>query len=278
MTAPDVLDVGSLLRRWRTLRRLSQLELASRADVSAKHVSFLETGRARPTRDMLLRLGEHLAIPLRERNELLLAGGFAPTFPARELSAAPMAAVSSAIAKILAAQEPNPTLVVDRHWTMIDANPQVAALTTRCAPWLLEPPVNVLRLALHPEGLAPHIVNLAQWRHDLLHRLDHQIEATGDARLRELARELAAYPPGPPDAVPAEPACDGTVELVVGLRVRTDQGELSFLSTTTVFGAARDVTVEDLAIETFFPADAATADVLRSLVAETAPDVDTGVN
>ncbi len=263
MTATEMVDVGSLLRQWRTRRRLSQLELASRADVSAKHLSFLETGRARPTREMLLRLGEHLTIPLRERNELLLAGGFAPSYPDRPLSAAPMAAVAAAIETILAAQAPNPTLVVDRHWTMVDANPQVAVLTARCAARLLEPPVNVLRLALHPEGLAPRIVNLAQWRDHLLHRLGRQIEATGDRRLRELADELAAYPSGPPS-----PETGSATELVVPLRLRTDLGELAFLSTTTVFGAARDVTVEDLAIETFFPADPDTGAVLRSLAAD----------
>lgn len=272
MTAPDATEVGTLLRQWRTRRRLSQLELASRAEVSPKHVSFLETGRARPTREMLLRLGEHLSIPLRERNDLLLAGGFAPSFPARPLSAAPMAAVASAIEWILTAQAPNPSLVVDRHWTMVDANPQVAALTAGSAAWLLEPPVNVLRLALHPDGLAPRIINLGEWRRNLLSRLQHQVDATGDPRLRDLADELTGYPSGD-----HEPDGDGTVELVVPLRLRTDHGELAFLSTTTVFGAARDVTVEDLAIETFYPADAVTAAVLGSILAENPADVDTGV-
>lgn len=231
---------------------MTQLDLANRAEVSTRHVSFLETGRSRPTRAMLLRLGEHLDIPLRERNSMLLAAGFAPAYPEHALTDVPMAVVSDAIRTILAAHAPMPALVVDRHWHLVDANETVALLTDGAAAWLLEPPVNVLRLSLHPEGMAPRITNLAQWRAHVLHRLDRQIDATDDTDLRRLRLELAGYPGGV-DAAEAGPA------LVVPLRVRVGERELSFLSTTTVFGTPLDVAVSELAIETFFPADAATA-------------------
>lgn len=231
---------------------MTQLDLANRAEVSTRHVSFLETGRSRPTRAMLLRLGEHLDIPLRERNSMLLAAGFAPAYPEHALTDVPMAIVSDAIRTILAAHAPMPALVVDRHWHLVDANETVALLTDGAAAWLLEPPVNVLRLSLHPEGMAPRITNLAQWRAHVLHRLDRQIDATDDTDLRRLRTELTGYPGGV-DAAEAGPA------LVVPLRVRVGERELSFLSTTTVFGTPLDVAVSELAIETFFPADAATA-------------------
>ncbi|QCQ90542.1 helix-turn-helix domain-containing protein [Rhodococcus sp. SGAir0479] len=245
-------SVGDQIRWWRGHRRMTQLDLANRAEVSTRHVSFLETGRSRPTRAMLLRLGEHLDIPLRERNSMLLAAGFAPAYPEHALTDVPMAIVSDAIRTILAAHAPMPALVVDRHWHLVDANETVALLTDGAAAWLLEPPVNVLRLSLHPEGMAPRITNLAQWRAHVLHRLDRQIDATDDTDLRRLRTELTGYPGGV-DAAEAGPA------LVVPLRVRVGERELSFLSTTTVFGTPLDVAVSELAIETFFPADAATA-------------------
>jgi transcriptional regulator with XRE-family HTH domain len=248
--------VGTLLRRWRERRRLSQLDLASRAEVSARHVSFLETGRSRPTKAMLLKLSEQLEIPLRERNSLLLAGGYAPAYPEHQLSDVPMAAVADAIAAILGAHLPAPAVVVDRHWNMIDGNAAVAMFTEGCALHLLEPPVNVLRLSLHPEGMAPRIVNLGQWRGHLRRRLDHQIATTGDPFLAALADELSAYPGG---EAPTDHDPDA---LVVPLRFATPGGELAFLSTTTVFGTPMDVTVAELAIETFYPADAPTAAAL----------------
>lgn len=249
-------DVGTLIRLWRTRRRLSQLDLGHRADVSPKHVSFIETGRSRPTRDMLLHLCQHLDVPLRERNQLLLAGGFAPAYPEHALSDVPMAAVSSAIRQILDVQEPNPTVVVDRHWTMIDANATVGLLVEGCAAHLLDPPVNVLRLTLHPDGMSSRIINLAQWRHHLLDRLAHQIAATGDPVLGELLEELESYGGGGGGG--------STNDLVVPIRIRAAAGELAFLSTTTVFGAPHDVTVADLAIETFYPMDEATSEALRA--------------
>ncbi|WP_114722313.1 helix-turn-helix domain-containing protein [Rhodococcus sp. AG1013] len=244
--------VGELLRRWRGHRRMTQLDLANRAEVSTRHVSFLETGRAQPTREMLLRLGEQLDIPLRDRNTLLLAAGFAPAFPEHVLADVPMSAVVDAVAQILAAHDPLPAVVVDRHWNMIDANSAIGLLTDGAAAWLLEPPVNVLRLSLHPDGMAPRITNLGQWRAHVLHRLDHQIEATGDRELRRLREELAAYPGGESAVSP------GGASLVVPLRLRANGHDLAFLSTTTVFGTPMDVTVSELAIESFFPADAAT--------------------
>ncbi|NKS16847.1 helix-turn-helix domain-containing protein [Prescottella equi] len=249
--------VGDQIRWWRGHRRMTQLDLANRADVSTRHVSFLETGRARPTRAMLLRLGDHLDIPLRDRNAMLLAAGFAPAFPEHTLTDVPMAVVSDAIRTILTAHAPMPALVVDRHWNLVDANDTVALLTDGAAPRLLEPPVNVLRLSLHPDGMASRITNLAQWRAHVLHRLDRQIDATGDDELRRLRIELASYASGA-DATEPGPS------LVVPLRIRVGDDDLSFLSTTTVFGTPLDVAVSELAIETFFPADAATSEFLAA--------------
>ncbi|MGW0040646.1 helix-turn-helix domain-containing protein [Rhodococcus sp. NPDC003348] len=249
--------VGDLLRHWREHRRMSQLELAGRAEVSARHVSFLETGRSRPTRAMLLRLSEQLDIPLRERNSLFLAAGFAPAYPEHALGDVPMASVARAISQILHAHLPSPAVVVDRHWHLVDGNDAVALLVDGCSADLLEPPVNVLRLSLHPEGMAPRIVNLGQWRAHVLRRLEHQIAATGDPVLGGLATELAGYPCADP-AVEPEPGA-----LVVPIRIRTAAGELALLSATTVFGTPLDVTVAELAIETFHAADERTAEALR---------------
>lgn len=249
--------VGDQIRWWRGHRRMTQLDLANRAEVSTRHVSFLEAGRARPTRAMLLRLGEHLDIPLRDRNALLLAAGFAPAFPEHALTDLPMAVVSDAIRTILAAHAPMPALVVDRHWNLVDANDTVALLTAGAAARLLEPPVNVLRLSLHPDGMAPRITNLAHWRAHVLHRLDRQIDATGDETLRRLRAELAGYPGGRDVSAPGS-------SLVVPLGLRVGERDLAFVSTTTVFGTPLDVAVSELAIETFFPADTATAQYLTS--------------
>jgi transcriptional regulator with XRE-family HTH domain len=244
-------DVGRLVRHWRTTRRMSQLALSAEAGVSARHLSFVETGRARPTRDMILRLAEGLAVPLRARNELLLAGGFAPAYAESDLKGPPLAAVLASLRGVLAGHEPFPALLIDRHWTMIDANAAVAPLLEGCAPWLVEPPVNVLRLSLHPEGMAPRIGNLAEWRAHVLHRLDRQASATADPVLRELHAELSAYPGGL--------AATGTDGPAVPLRL----GSLSFFSLTSVFGTPLDVTLSELAIEAFLPADAATAGALH---------------
>jgi transcriptional regulator with XRE-family HTH domain len=255
--------VGALLRRWRERRRLTQLDLSLRADVSARHLSFVETGRAKPTSSMILLLSEHLDVPLRERNTLLLAGGYAPAYPQHGLGDAPMAAISEAITAILTAHQPYPAVVIDRQWELVDANRAVGLLTAGAAAHLLEPPVNVLRLSLHPDGMATRIANLAQWRAHLLERLRQQVETTGDAQLAEVLEELRGYPGGDRSA-PA--AASDTGALIVPLQYRTPAGVLSLFSTTTVFGTPRDVTVSELAIETFYPADIATGTVLRSLM------------
>lgn len=245
--------VGELLREWRTGRRLSQLELSGRAGVSARHLSFLETGRSRPTRGMILRLAEELGVPLRSRNELLLAGGFAPAYAESGVDGPPLATVLSSLRDVLAGHSPYPAVLIDRHWTMVDANDAVARLTGGCAAWLLEPPVNVLRLSLHPDGMAPRIGNLPEWRTHVLHRLAQQATATNDPVLWELHTELTAYPGG--TAMPGSPPHG----LVVPLRY----DDLAFFSITSVLGTPLDVTLAELAIESFLPADAATAAALH---------------
>jgi len=260
--------VGALIREWRERRRLSQLDLACDAGVSTRHLSFLETGRARPSREMLLHLAEELKVPLRGRNALLLAAGFAPAYAERGLDDPELVGVRRAIDLVLAGHEPFPALVVDRGWRMLAANRAVAPLLAGVAPALLEPPVNVLRLSLHPDGLGPRIANFAQWRAHVLERLASQIEATADAELRALAEELAAYPaPANEDAAAALDL--GGVAVPLQLRMQ-DLGELSFFSTTTVFGTPLDITLSELALETFLPADAHTAETLRRLAAERA--------
>jgi transcriptional regulator with XRE-family HTH domain len=259
MRAEQPIQVGQLLRSWRERRRLSQLDLSLQADVSTRHLSYVETGRSRPTSSMILHLSDRLEIPLRERNALLLAGGYAPAFPESALDAPPMAAVNDAINAILAGHQPYPAVVVDRHWELVAGNDAVALLTVGAAPHLLEPPVNVLRLSLHPDGMAPRIVNLAEWRGHVLHRLAHQAQTTGDQWLYELHAELSGYPGGTAD--PQERVGAGAI--VVPLRYWSGDTELSFFSTTTVFGTPLDVTVAELAIEAFYPTDAATAEILR---------------
>lgn len=255
--------VGDLLRDWRQRRRLSQLDLALEAEVSARHLSFVETGRSSPSRALILTLAERLEVPLRERNLLLVAGGFAPAFPERGLDDPALAAARRAMELVLAAHEPLPALAVDRRWTMVRANRAVAPLLDGVDEALLKPPVNVLRLSLHPGGLAPRIANLAEWRAHLLDRLRRQVEATADGELQELQQELLAYPKplGPPH--PGAAGDRAYAGVVVPLRLRTDGGMLSFFSTTTVFGTPVDVTLSELALEAFYPADSATAAAMR---------------
>ncbi|MGN6608464.1 MAG: MmyB family transcriptional regulator [Jatrophihabitans sp.] len=254
----DRAAVGALLRGWRTRRRRSQLELALAAGVSTRHLSFVETGRSQPSRALVLALAEALQVPLRARNDLLLAAGYAPVYSSGNLAAAPMAPVRAALDVLLAAYEPWPAVVVDRGWTMVAANPGVGRLTAGVAPALLEPPVNVLRLALHPQGLAPRIVNLAEWRGHLLDRLAHDAALADDPDLLALHAELAALPGG------RAPVSSGAI--VVPLRLREGDRELTFISTMTHFGSAVDVTVAELSIETFLPADEATAAAVRASV------------
>jgi transcriptional regulator with XRE-family HTH domain len=257
-TAPTR-PVGQLLREWRERRRLSQLDLAVQAQISTRHLSFVETGRSRPTPEMIVKLTEHLDVPLRERNQLLLAGGYAPMYPEHGLDAPELASVREALRQVLSGHEPYPALVINRWWELQDANAAVAVITAGCAPHLLEPPVNVLRLSLHPDGMAPRIANLAQWRAHLIEQVRRRAQQTGDQRLRELHAELLDYPGGLDAALP-------TSNVVLPLRLRHETGELSFFSIAATVETAADVTVDELVIESFYPADLATTQRLRALV------------
>ncbi len=260
-TAPAA---GTILRDWRRRRRLSQLDLAGEAEISTRHLSFVETGRAAASRQVLQRLAEGLAMPLRDRNALFLAAGFAPAFAERSWAAPELAAARRAIDLLLEAHAPFPALVVDRHWTLVTANDAVPPLLAGIAPALLAPPVNVLRLSLHPEGLAPRIENLGEWRAHLLERLQHQLAETGDAVLAALREELARYP-SRSSARP--PAALAGIAVPLLLRVPDAPRPLSLISTTTVFGTPLDITLAELALESFLPADPETRAYLQDLQA-----------
>jgi transcriptional regulator with XRE-family HTH domain len=256
---------GEHLRHWRQQRRLSQLDLAADAEISTRHLSFVETGRSLPSREMVLRLAHRLHIPLRERNAMLVAAGYAPMYAQRSFDDPAVAAAREAVDLILRSHEPFPALAVDRHWNLLAANAMLSHLLDGVDPSLLQPPVNVLRLSLHPTGLASRIVNLTQWRQHLFERLREQIAQTADSVLVNLLEELRSYP---------EPARHDDTTLAgehrgiaIPLRLQTPRGVLTFISTTTVFGTAVDVTLQELALETFFPADAFTGHVLRELAA-----------
>ncbi len=223
---------------------MSQLDLAAEADISARHLSFVETGRSQPSREMVLHLAEALEIPLRERNALLMAAGFAPLFGERALA--------------------DPALAVDRRWTLIAHNRALLPLLEGIAPELLTPPVNVLRLSMHLKGLAPRILNYNEWRGHVLARIKRDIDLTADAGLADLLAELKGYPV-PDHARMARPVTHAAPAMVVPLRLSSPAGVLSFISTITVFGTPVDVTLSEIAIESFFPADAHTAEVLRAL-------------
>jgi transcriptional regulator with XRE-family HTH domain len=253
--------LGGLLREWRRRRRMSQLDLACDADISTKHLSFLETGRSKPSRQMLLHLAACLDVPLRDRNVMLNAAGFATVFQERSFNAPALDVVRRSVETVLAAHDPNPALAVDRHWTMLAANRAVAHLVAGAEPTLLRPPVNVLRLSLHPAGLASRIVNLTQWRAHVIARLRRQIDVSGDGVLMDLLEELRDYPTlrgaGPPDHG------EDAGMIAIPFQLATIDGVLSFFSTTTLFGTPVDITVAELAIEAFLPADAETAEVMR---------------
>jgi len=265
MVLPPRAGVGDLLRQWRQRRRLSQLELAGEADLSTRHLSFVENGRSVPSRAMLLRLADRLDMPLRARNEMLHAAGFAPLYSERALDAPEMSVARRTVDAVLAAHAPFPALAVDRHWTLVASNAAVAPLLAAVSPKLLQGPVNVLRVSLHPQGLAPHIENLAEWRAHLLARLQQQIDRSGDAQLAALHAELAAYPAGDQDA----PSHDyGGIAVPLRLRLPGWAAPLSLISTTTVFGTPVDVTLSELALECFYPADERTREALQRAAAQ----------
>jgi transcriptional regulator with XRE-family HTH domain len=261
---PGVKPVGLQLRHWRQQRRRSQMDLALDAEVSPRHLSCVETGKARPSREMVLRLAEQLDVPLRERNALLLAAGYAPAFPARPLDAPELQPALQALQQLLAAHEPAPALAVDAHWNLVAGNRMVGLLLQAVAPELAVPPVNVLRLSLHPQGLAPMIENLPAWRTHVLHRVQRQLSLTGDPAIAALLDELRALPL-PPQAVTGPPLPDDAV--IVPLALHTAHGRLAFLTTVTMFGAPHDLTLAELAVETLLPADAPTAAALRAMLA-----------
>lgn len=260
--ASQAASFGDLLRRWRQRRGLTQLALALDAGVSTRHLSWLETGRAAPSRAMVLRLAVQLDVPLRERNLLLQAAGYAPLYAERDLADPALTPARDALQRLLDAHEPWPALAVDRHWHLVAANRAVGALLSLVDPALTTPPVNVLRLSLHPQGLAPMIENLPAWRAHVLARLRRQLAATGDPGLQRLHDELRAPSARDAAGVHEDPS---TGLVVVPLVLRTPLGRLAFLTTVTVFGAPHEVTLCELAIETLLPADADTAAVLRRL-------------
>ncbi|WP_277790266.1 helix-turn-helix domain-containing protein [Dyella jiangningensis] len=253
--------IGDLLREWRRHRRLSQLDLASGAEISTRHLSFMESGRAQPSRDMIVRLAEYLEIPLRERNQLLVAAGFAPAYRERALADPALASVRDTMRLLLQGMEPYPALVVDRHWHLVDCNQATQRLLAGLSSQWLQPPINVLKLSLHPTGLAPRIRNLPVWRAHLLERLRRQIDATQDPELMTLLAELRGYP--------GEEAAPSHINDTIAVPMELELGGavLSMLSTTTVFGTPMDITLAELALEAFVPADAATAACLRQLAA-----------
>jgi transcriptional regulator with XRE-family HTH domain len=253
--------VGDHLREWRQRRHLSQLDLAGDAEISARHLSFVETGRAAPSRDMVLKLAERLDVPLRERNVLLAAAGFAPVFPQRSLEDPALKPARAAIAQVLRAHEPNPALAYDRHWNLVSANRMVMPLLEGIPARLLGQPINILRLAFHPEALAARTVNLAEWCSHLLERLHRQCEATADPELISLYQELKAY------RTPARAAPPSADNVAIPFKLRRDGETLSFISTTMIFGTPVDITLSELALETFFPADDLTAERMRMIAA-----------
>jgi transcriptional regulator with XRE-family HTH domain len=252
--------VGMLVKRWRERRRRSQLDVSLAAELSTRHLSYIETGRSNPSREMIERICDELDVPLRERNRFYLAAGFAPIHSERPF--ADLGAAKDAVQAVLAGMEPNPAVAVNVRWDLLAANHAMRAFLDGLPDELTRPPVNVLRATLHPDGLAPRILNLAQWRAHVLRRVRRQLERTTADGLSELLSELEGY--GAPDssATPARPADH---DLVIPLRMATPYGDLVLLYAATVFGSPRDVTLDEIAIETFFPADASTAHILRSL-------------
>jgi transcriptional regulator with XRE-family HTH domain len=252
--------VGQLLRQWRQSRRLSQLELALQAEISTRHLSFVETGRSTPSREMVIRLAEQLDVPLRERNHLLMAAGYAPVYTENAMESPALSVLRTAVHQVLIGHEPYPAVALDRGWNAIDANASIAVLAEGVAPELLAPPMNVLRASLHPNGMAPRIVNLDEWCQHLFRRLHRQVAMTGDEELAALYEEVRAYCPRAADPVPGTPAGG---DIAVPLRLRHGGRELAFISTVTTFGTPLDVTVAEMTIESFLPANAETVAALQ---------------
>ncbi len=256
-------SLGDHLRHWRRLRRLSQLDLASDADMSTRHLSCVETGRANASRELVLRLCDRLNVPLRERNRWLTSAGYAPLYKAHSLDEPSMEAARNAIQQLLDRHEPWPAVAFDRHWNLVLSNRMAQAFLAGIDTSLLDGPINLLRISLHPKGLAPRILNLDQWRAHLFERLRLQIQNTGDDALAGLLAELQAYPGSPQDEhTHVEGEHQG---VLMPFLLQTEAGTLHLISTTTVFGSPTDITLQELALETFFPGDDATASILRQM-------------
>ncbi|MFI6089706.1 helix-turn-helix domain-containing protein [Streptomyces sp. NPDC051218] len=261
--------IGPLLRGWRERRKVSQLELALRADSSARHISFIETGRSRPSEEIVLRLAEHLDVPVRERNSLLLAAGYAPRFRETPMDDPSMGTLREGLEQLLRGYEPYPALVVDATYDVIAANRGIAMILDGISERLLQPPLNAMRLTLHPEGLAPRIRNLREWRGHLLHQMERQIALQRSDALRAVYEEVAAYPVADPgvdviDVVEADGSRSSVPYFALPLRIEHDGQLLSFISSIATFNTPMDVTVAELAIETLLPADPATVKYLQS--------------
>lgn len=256
--------VGPMLREWRSRRRISQLDLALQADSSARHISFIETGRAQPSREMVLRLAEHLDVPVRDRNALLVAAGFAPQFPERALDDPALRELRSTLDLLLAAYEPYPAVVLDGVYDIVAANAGSRRLLTGVAEDLLTRPANAMRVTLHPRGMAPSIRNYAEWRGHLLHQMQRQLAASRSAPLGALYDEVSAYPP-PPNCGAEVAANAMAAPYALPLLLELDGRRLSFVSVISTFNTPMDVTVSELALETFLPGDPETADYLRGV-------------
>ncbi|MET7437484.1 helix-turn-helix transcriptional regulator [Streptomyces sp. NPDC005496] len=262
-TAPPGKGVGPLLRGWREQRRVSQLELALRAGSSARHISFVETGRSRPSEEMVLRLAEHLDVPVRERNALLLAAGYAPHYPETPLGDPAMDALRQGMERLIQGYEPYPALVVDATYTVLAANRGITMLLDGVPGFLLEPPLNAMRLTLHPQGLAPRIRNLREWRGHLLAQMERQIALHRSDALRALYEEVAAHPV--PERAADDESAEPVAHFALPMRIEHEGRVLSFISSISTFNTPMDVTVAELAIETFLPADPATAKYLHEM-------------
>jgi len=262
--ADQLVPFGVLLRRWRVSRRMTQIDLAQAAGSSTRHLSYLETGRSRPSRDIVMRFCEHLDVPLRDRNALLLAAGFAPVFQERSL--AELASARLAIEQVLRAHMPYPAFAVDRHWNVVLSNGALPQLYEGCSADLLRTPINAMRLILHPQGMGPRILNFAEWRAHTITVLRQQIEVRADPVIQALLAEVVSYP-APPGAVAL--SSEGPQRYATPLQIATRLGMVSFLNTNTIFGTPTDVTLSELTLEMLFPADEATAVVVRSMVEET---------
>ncbi len=255
-------QLGAMLREWRARRKVSQLDLALASDISARHLSFIETGRSAPSTAVVDRLARELDMPMRAHNAMRIAAGYAPAHRERALDDPQMADARAIVERVLAGHEPYPAIAVDRVWNLVAGNAALPVLLAGVAPELMEPPVNVLRVALDPRGMAPMIANFAEWRAHLLARLEAQIDASGDPALMALEEELRALPH--PRASRPAPNASGQA-IAVPLQLDLPQGRLSLISTTTVFGTPVDLTLSELAIEAFFPADRESAALLASL-------------